>query len=319
MSTLLKLSLFVSLIGLSACALIRPKGPNYKIEFEESDEPCYEDFDYEWKDYNCVTKRNYRRAFYTEGLSTIWKYYKPHIKSEIRMSARDRSYGVPIGTSKWGGAPDIPVGSEWPASHLNAPYKLLTQINLKELHSIKHEDNLLPKTGMLYFAYATDADSCQWYYRTDCFKVFYVATEKKELVRQPLQLKNRFRATAVEFKQAYGFQKENDIEIKEYNSSAEECAYESGRLWEPITDIIQPAGRMTKMFGYLNDIQGDMTPNCAKDLGGKVDDWILLLQLDSQPESYMMWHDVGRIYFLIKRSDLESLNFDNLCIDLDGH
>ena len=54
-----------------------------------------------------------------------------------------------IGSSKFGGTPDLPVGTEWP-KYKNHSMVFFAQINLKEIADL-HQDSLLPKTGILYF------------------------------------------------------------------------------------------------------------------------------------------------------------------------
>ena len=39
-------------------------------------------------------------------------------------------------------------------------------------------------------------------------------------------------------------------------------------------------------------------------------DWQLLLQIDSDPNTGMMWGDVGKLYFLMNSEDLRNRNFD---------
>ena len=40
--------------------------------------------------------------------------------------------------------------------------------------------------------------------------------------------------------------------------------------------------------------------------------WSLLLQVDSDDDAGMMWGDVGRLYFWIRKSDLEDANFSDV-------
>jgi len=88
---------------------------------------------------------------------------------------------------------------------------------------------------------------------------------------------------------------------------------------------------INKLLGYANNIQGEMELECqlvtnglycgdpsgfndprAKELEKEANDWILLLQIDSDNDKTgMMWGDAGRLYFWIKKEDLKNKNFDN--------
>jgi uncharacterized protein YwqG len=50
----------------------------------------------------------------------------------------------------------------------------------------------------------------------------------------------------------------------------------------------------------------------AKELESGRNDWILLLQLDSDDDTGMMWGDVGMLYFWIRKSDLIIHDFSNV-------
>jgi uncharacterized protein YwqG len=43
------------------------------------------------------------------------------------------------------------------------------------------------------------------------------------------------------------------------------------------------------------------------------EDWQHLLQIGSDPNADMMWHDAGQIAFFIRRSDLKNKKFDETC------
>jgi uncharacterized protein YwqG len=47
-----------------------------------------------------------------------------------------------------------------------------------------------------------------------------------------------------------------------------------------------------------------------KELEPGAADWELLLQIDSDDDSNMMWGDVGRIYFLMTSEQLKNKDFD---------
>ena len=62
---------------------------------------------------------------------------------------------------------------------------------------------------------------------------------------------------------------------------------------------------------YCGDSRGYNDPR-AKQLAQNAGDWELLLQLDSDSENTdMMWGDMGRLFFWIKKADLQKRNFEN--------
>lgn len=84
-----------------------------------------------------------------------------------------------------------------------------------------------------------------------------------------------------------------------------------------------------QMFGHARSIQGSMQHKCelvraglycgdstgyedprAEGLKARWDDWVLLLQLDSDDDLGWCWGDVGRLYFWIRRADLQAHRFD---------
>src|SRR5262249_45233376 len=88
------------------------------------------------------------------------------------------------------------------------------------------------------------------------------------------------------------------------------------------------------LFGHSDNIQGDMQLEAqlvtnglycgdpsgyhdprAKELESGIDDWILLLQLDSDNTADLMWGDVGMLYFWIRKQDLEEQRFDKVWMD----
>src|SRR5204863_9110088 len=49
-----------------------------------------------------------------------------------------------------------------------------------------------------------------------------------------------------------------------------------------------------------------------EELDQKALDWKLLLQLDTDDDAGMMWGDVGRLYFWIRKDDLQKWAFDKV-------
>lgn len=60
---------------------------------------------------------------------------------------------------------------------------------------------------------------------------------------------------------------------------------------------------------YCGDASGYQATR-AKELEAGRQDWILLLQLDTDDDAGMMWGDGGMLYFWIRKEDLERSRFD---------
>ena len=61
---------------------------------------------------------------------------------------------------------------------------------------------------------------------------------------------------------------------------------------------------------YCGDASG-YNDSRAIELLKNADEWTLLLQIDSDDDTGMMWGDVGMLYFWIKKEDVKSCNFKN--------
>ncbi len=97
----------------------------------------------------------------------------------------------------------------------------------------------------------------------------------------------------------------------------------------------QPTRCNHHLLGHSSNVQGDMQLEAqlvtnglycgnpagykdarAKELEAGVDDWVLLLQLDSDDTANIMWGDVGMLYFWIRKQDLAQNRFDGVWLGL---
>jgi len=60
---------------------------------------------------------------------------------------------------------------------------------------------------------------------------------------------------------------------------------------------------------YCGDPEGYQSEE-ARSLQSGAEDWRLILQVDSDEDSGMMWGDVGMIYYWMRVQDLAARNFD---------
>lgn len=89
------------------------------------------------------------------------------------------------------------------------------------------------------------------------------------------------------------------------------------------------------MFGHSANVQNDMQLEaqlvtnglyCGDETGYNdpraellepgADDWVLLLQLDSDDSADLMWGDMGMLYFWIRQQDLKGHRFDRVWMSL---
>ena len=255
--------------------------------------------------------------------------------------AKEDEGNILVGSSKIGGRPDLPLTVEWPyeterpfnerdlrfkqrpVKNELLPLSFVAQINLSEVSQLD-EENLLPKSGMVYFFYS--AEQKVWGFDPrdySGFKIIYYDGDMSKLVRHrpPANLPEyaRFTSCSIQprletnypppFLDELRFLSEEELDL--YDRSFEEFP-------------------VNKIFGYADIVQDEMELECElvtnglycgdatgyndpkrQTLEANIDQWKLLLQIDSNEEDCgMMWGDVGRIYYWIRKDDLLNKQFD---------
>lgn len=280
----------------------------------------------------------------THGLGHLFDKLQPFIRNSIRLYQQkcDESR-LAIGQTKIGGKPDLPPAINWVTETnliqskekrfifftrkkeelITKSLSFIAQINLHETATYDKE-NLLPKSGMLYFFYSADQEA--WgldYADKNKFSVLYWDGSITELMRteypEDLPVYSRYKPCSLNFEStislpSYEHQVYNDLTAAEENT-----------FWEHVYND----ENINKLLGYADPLQNDMELECelvthgiycgdssgftnprAKTLQPNAKNWRLLLQVDSNDENGMMWGDVGRLYFWIKKDDLLNKNFD---------
>lgn len=278
-----------------------------------------------------------------------------NVKKELERNARNSvrltigsKFGGSVGATKFGGKPDVPPNFEWcryegedslSGEVKNRPLSFLAQFDLSEISRYDTE-GLLPKTGLLSFFYECET-SCWGYDPKDkgCARVFYFEDVDG--------------LAPADFPDDLA----EDLRFPEFKIGA--CCEKSYQCYEdflvqrdPRTDLweefesaekslgIEILGERSKLLGWADVIQGNMTRECelvsrGYYLGSGWDDvkprdrqeaeqwanrdWLLLFQLDSvlDDDSFELYFgDGGRIYFYIRREDLAARNFDNVWLIL---
>ncbi len=318
MDSTLILPVAIALLTIIALSLLKKKAVPQANEAEDRSQvlPGTEPTD--------LATEEWRRKFMQVGLHHQWERYKKMLRKEIRIfpDAMTES-SIRIGESKIGGQPDLPSGQSWFREENGACLSFLAQINLNEtaLHDESHQ---LPATGMLYFFYSAEQDA--WGFDPndkDKFKVFYFDGDTTALIRTdfPPDLPEHgiFKSCRVNFGAGASMPDWEHDEVRLFLSDKEQDAYLQ----------LTAEGSVTKLLGHSDNIQGPMEEECqlvthniyrgdtysqhntqTNELKNEANQWTLLFQIDSIDQAGMMWGDVGRVYFWIKKEDLASKEFN---------
>lgn len=276
-----------------------------------------------------------RNKFYAALSSNNLEQYTPQfdalMKDSIRYTLTPLEAGVApvIGSSRMGGTPDLPAGIEWPIDNNGYSPAFIAQLNLKEMKPFDTY-HLLPDSGILFFFY--DAEQTMGGYSLEekhLFKVIYFDGNSDALTPTP------FPEDIPDFGQFNACQLTFSTEISMPYRWGKNFSFLNSEERDIYGGKVYPESQVNKTFGHADILQSEMEEMCeavmSPEINGdfkKLDlpefaaqkeaakDWILLMQVDSNERTTRMrWSDMGRLYFWIKKHDLEQRNFENVwCI-----
>ena len=225
---------------------------------------------------------------------------------------------IPVGASKFGGAPDVPADFEWPTWN-EKPLGFLAQINLEEVAPFD-VDGLLPKSGVLsFFCYM--AEEQDWPHgdakQKDGWRVFHFSTGHWIRQEVPLAALSELPFGCAQIT----FEVTTSLPAHPGTVSDTQTCVNDWPGWEEFALLYFPADSRSditgqsrhQMLGYSVDINDDARYAAARNSGrGSYKDWQLLLQIDTDEQDLdFMWGDVGAMFFLIYKDDLAVLDFSN--------
>ncbi len=238
------------------------------------------------------------------------------------------------GQSKIGGLPDLPANVTWPQLN-GAPMGFVAQVQLADAHACDTA-GLLPTRGILSFFYAASQQTFGSDPKDkDGFKIFYFEQPAAELKRTDLPAdlpsQARYRVCSVGFENDLTLPLQPKLEIDSLQwSESDQQKYDSA-LQGLTGSVTHPINRM---LGHPDTIQDDMRMQCQLAANGVADpgsepekvaalsaganDWMLLLQVDSNQSVAMEWANAGMLYFWIRRQDLAARNFDHAWVVLQS-
>jgi hypothetical protein len=228
------------------------------------------------------------------------------------------------GFSRLGGEPELPSGVEWPTADVGLRV-FLGQLSLAEI-TVHEGFKWLPPVGWLYFFLDPDRNGF-----ADLVQVIY-ATDEPGPPRFPpgrvriyperrVVLEPRTSAPSLDW---LNFDSISiDAEGEDFDASVLE------KVTAPPPDDLQH-----RIGGYPDEIQFECMPLTCQRLiapGSEADaeelsdvqegrtPWRMLLQLDSDPELKMEWHDGGRIYVFVREDDSRRGDFSRTAAILQSY
>jgi uncharacterized protein YwqG len=231
--------------------------------------------------------------------------------------------------SKIGGLPALPANVAWPEWN-GEPMAFLCQLCLEEIAD--GTDRMgLPQSGVLFFFY--DQEQATWGFDPKdkgSWQVIYsdqsIAGIPESEAPEGLDEDYIYREKRIAFVPARTYPDYQDERINKLGLDD----LQGDRYIELCHGVYQ-GGPAHQMFGHPSPVQGnDMDLECqlasnglfcgdssgyedprAQQLEASRSEWKLLLQLDSDDDTYMMWGDCGRLYFWIRQDDLAAKRFEN--------
>jgi uncharacterized protein YwqG len=243
-----------------------------------------------------------------------------------------------LGTTRFGGRPDLPDGVNWPDGP-DGPLAFLGQVALAEVAPLD-VDRVLPPAGTVWFFY--NIFNYAWGFKADDrdrFAVLFaprgVALRRREFpedIRGENRVAQARRATPYlrwQLPTADPLAKET-LGVGEMPTLAEPAADPfTEKYWKLTSDLagLQGGGGSHQLLGWANGIyqQGeDCRLMCELAAGGFPEEgtaafaaarenrrrWRCLLQIDEDPDLYNdAWADCGTVAFMIRDEDLRNGDF----------
>ncbi len=253
------------------------------------------------------------------GLSRLAPVVGRLMKPAIVVSAQT-SEAVAIGTSRFGGRPDLPRGVSWPLAW-DVPMEFLAQVRLADFatHDV---DGILPKTGCLSFFFYNSQWATSFEQADDgafdCGRVLYF--DDAELVRKSapqLEIDDEYgrrivprtySAAALSFTPMLSLPNQGAFtrgdDLEELRSVWEEFLEQHGDELPPVSQ--RAVRSWNQMLGYF--AQHD-------DLQAMSQDDVLLFQIDCDPVPGFDWGKRYFLYFVATKVDVANHDFSRVRVN----
>ena len=229
-----------------------------------------------------LTEKELKRRMELVGLDKYWQQLEPYLQKDVSFKTEVRTEEeITLGTSKIGGFP-----------HLNATIALpsegifFCQINCAEIVDLQKND-FFPDKGMLYFFLNPQKIEQE---KTDAVSVLYIENQTNLCLRKDVATLPEVKPCALQFFQSVSLP---DCEADCIQNLLKD--YEIDGYFKAVNQE-----QSHKLFGYPNIISQDFALS---------EDQYLLLQLDSEECSGMLWKNMGRIYVFARKEETKKRSF----------
>lgn len=261
-----------------------------------------------------------------------------------RIQKEDKE--IPIGSSKFGGDPDLPLSIPYPY-YEDIPYRFILQINCEEVAS--HDvSSKLPKTGILYFFHLFEDDCIPMYFsKKDDFQkyeksvlVFHYEGDIAELMRTKVPETEHFEpvlSATVSFVTRYTIPKPSErASVYEFLGYSQEEIWDDDDLLENIHHALPRLAFETpddllsdeeslyhiydepfhQLYGEPEFCQAypldELQPWTFPKANVEKNDYTLLIQFEVDEEIDLWWAADGGMYYYISAEGLANKNFSTV-------
>lgn len=267
------------------------------------------------------------------GMSHMMQPVVDAIKPSIRMKTIPRKdEDIPVGASKIGGMPDLPIDWQWPMCD-DSPLDFVAQIAFSDT-DIYDTEHVLPTSGIAYFFFDIDMYFNDWNHQERFSKVMFYNGDISQLCRAPIpssiplyEEEHITSPCVVEFFFDFTIPPLDSLPLYTMNVGDHyfDMLEDVEKLYDD-TGTARPS--IHRLLGHPDAIQNDMQVECqfvfeklipqypaSEAIRTSAEVWTLLLQIDSDENIKRDWGDSGRLYFWIRSDDLRERNFESVyCI-----
>lgn len=243
-----------------------------------------------------MNKNNFLEMIEQSNINNHKKYLSQVLRPAFDI-VRNTDTELRMGGSRFGGAPDLPIGSEWPM-YEKKPYRFLGQINFTEITSTERG---LPSKGLLSLFVANDNFEDVY---LEAFEDGYIhgiyIPETNNLGTLMPPYSDIGKTTVIEFYPTI------DIPYDEYQMKDWPFDEVESDIYTEIRDSLHKSSDYLLGYPSHNTLAYDPTPGS---------EWIPLLTVDSDESLEWCWHDGDKLMIFIEKERLNNFDFSRLKSD----